>query len=112
MQRFLILAVLLAAGCGAESAAEPAAPSQRVYWDSETKHPVVADMTAESPAVHPATGRRTLMPALYCGKCSEWRAAAPLAELQRNPRSRQCTNCTGPLVADGPLPAAGASAQR
>lgn len=106
MQRFMMVAVLLAAGCGVESAAEQAAQAQRVYWDSETKQPVAAELSAESPAVNPATGRRTLMPALYCPKCKDWRAAPPLAELQRNPQARQCAKCKGPLVADGPVPEA------
>jgi hypothetical protein len=113
MQRFMIVAILLAAGCGAESAAEQAAQAKRVYWDTETKQPVAANMTAESPAVNPTTGRRTLMPALYCPKCGDWRAAPPLAEIQRNPKSRMCVKCGGPLVADGPIPdATTASAEK
>lgn len=112
MQRCLFAVLLLAAGCGADSAAEQPGTSQRMYWDSETRQPVVAEMTSESPAVNPATGRRTLMPALYCAKCSEWRAAPPLAELQRNPQARLCGKCKGPLTADGPLPASAATSPK
>lgn len=104
MQRLMFVWLLLAAGCSAQSAAEQAGQSQRVYWDSESNGPVAAALNAETPAVHPATGRRTLRPALYCGQCRDWRAAAPLSELQRNPKSRLCTRCKGPLIADGPLP--------
>ena len=104
MDRFVMASILFAAGCAAQSAVEPVGESLRVYWDSESKQPVAAALTAASPAPHPQTGRRTLMPALFCRKCNVWRAAPPLAELQRNPKARRCTQCTGPLVADGPLP--------
>jgi hypothetical protein len=103
--RHRVFAMLLfAAGCGADTAADQAVESKRVYWDAETRGPVAADVSAESPAVHPATGRRTLMPALYCARCNEWRAVPPLAEVQRNPKSRICAKCKGSLVADGPPP--------
>lgn len=104
MPRLLIALLLLTAGCGGESAAKT--PTQRVYFDSESKRAVAADMSPETPAVNPQTGRRTLLPALYCAKCQEWRAAPPLQELQRNPKARLCPKCKGPLVADGPPPTA------
>jgi hypothetical protein len=104
MQRFLLVLCLLATGCGAKSAAEQSASAQRVYWDSESGTSVVADATDESPAVNPATGRRTLMPALYCPECSDWRPAPPLDEVQRNPKARMCGKCGWPLETDGPPP--------
>src|SRR5262245_33403847 len=106
MQRLVLALCVLAAGCGGASEAKTAAQAQRVYFDSETKQPVAADMSPETPAVNPKTGKRTLMPALYCAQCQAWRAAPPLRELQRNPKARMCPKCNGPLVADGPLPAA------
>jgi hypothetical protein len=109
MPRFVSLLLLLTgmlAGCGGDSAAESSAATQRVYFDTQTKRAVVADVSSETPAVHPETGRRTLMPALYCAQCTAWRAAPPLQELQRNPQARMCPKCKGPLTADGPLPAA------
>jgi hypothetical protein len=106
MQRLIIPLLLLAAGCGGESEAKSAAQAQRVYFDSETKQAVAADMSPDIPALNPKTGRRTLMPALYCATCQQWHAAPPLAELQRNPKARMCPKCKGPLTADGPLPTA------
>ena len=109
MSRFSFTALLLSAmiaGCGGDSAAESSETMQRVYFDIKTKRAVVAAASTETPAVHPETGRRTLMPALYCGQCAAWRAAPPLQELQRNPDARLCRKCKGPLTADGPLPTA------
>lgn len=109
MQRLNVTLLLLAAamgGCGGNSAATSEAPAQQVYFDSATKQPIAAKASMDTPAVHPTTGRRTLMPALYCTQCKTWRAAPPLQELQRNPEARKCPKCKGALTADGPLPAA------
>ena len=105
--RSLLLFALVAcplAGCAADAASDDALPDTMVYVDSETRQPVVAERSAETPAVHPDTGRRTLMPGLFCTTCQKWHPAPPLEELQRNPEARQCPTCKGPLTADGPTP--------
>jgi hypothetical protein len=98
------LQLVAAGGCGTESAAD-AVVKQQVYVDRETGTAVAAEAGLATPAVNPATARRTLMPALYCGQCQAWRAAPPLEELQRNPQARRCLKCKGPLSAEGPRPA-------
>lgn len=97
------LLLCCASGCGRDWVADPAV-KQQVYFDQETGSAVVADAGVQTPAVHPATGRRTLSPALYCNQCRVWRAAPPLEEAQRNPRARQCSECGGGLSAEGPAP--------
>ncbi|MBL8849436.1 MAG: hypothetical protein JNG89_07120 [Planctomycetaceae bacterium] len=107
MSRIVCLLLLMLSGCGGDSVAESPVAVQQVYFDVQSKRAVVAEASTETPAVHPETGRRTLMPALYCTQCAAWRAAPPLQELQRNPQARLCPKCKGPLAADGPLPATG-----
>jgi hypothetical protein len=99
----LLLLLLSLHGCGGDTSADTLA-TQQVYFDRESASAVIADAGLKTPAVNPATGRRTLMPALYCGRCRAWRAAPPLEEAQRNPQARQCVQCRGPLSAEGPLP--------
>lgn len=104
--RLLILAGgLLVVPCGcADDAPRIRAPAGVVFVDLETKQPVVAPRTSDVPAPHPETGRRTLMPGLYCERCKAWHAAPPLEELQRNSEARTCSVCGGPQAADGPVP--------
>lgn len=83
--------------------------SQRVtsvYVDRETLQAMELARTEEAPAVNPQTGRRTLMPGLYCPQCKAWRPSPPLEVLQRDPQAHRCPKCQSPLTTDGPsLPA-------
>src|SRR5687768_11317754 len=97
--------LLSSPGCSDRSETEPVAAKQVVYVDLETQQPVVAEASNEAPAVHPETGRRTLMPGLYCAQCERWYPSPPVEELQRNPDARKCRTCGSPLSADGPVPA-------
>ncbi len=101
-----LLAVAIAvglAGCADESAVvEP--PTEMVFVDVESGSPVTAPPSTDLPALHPETGRRTLMPGLYCPQCRQWHPAPPLEELQRNPEARQCPKCGAAMSADGPAP--------
>ena len=94
-----------ALGCGGETAATTV--KEAMYIDSKTQATVVAPASTDTPAVHPVTGERTLMPALYCEKCERWHPAPPLETLQRSPGARKCPNCGTDMTAVGPgLPAA------
>lgn len=99
------LSLAFASGCGRESASRSAL-SRIVYVDVKTGRPVLADAAPNVPAVNPATGKRTLMPALYCAQCREWRAVPPVGEVQRNPQARKCPKCREDLRPEGPLPPA------
>ncbi|REK25395.1 MAG: hypothetical protein DWQ41_12205 [Planctomycetota bacterium] len=97
----LLTAVTLAGCAGGRDAAEQA--NQIVYIDGETQSTIVADVTDDLPAVHPQTGRRTLMPGLYCNSCDTWHSSPPIEVLQRNPAARQCPACRSPLTNTGPI---------
>ena len=99
-----MIAVLIA-GCGKQPA-DSSKSATRVYVDVETKSPVVAPRTSDLPAVNPKTGRRTLMPGLFCARCRRWHPAPPLEEMQRNPAARKCPKCGRALSSDGPAPKA------
>lgn len=99
----LLAIVLMAGGCGGDSAPK-AAPVQQVYFDEELNRPVIGEPGLETPAVNPDTGHRTLVPALYCEKCQAWRKAPPLWVIERTPEAQRCTECGTRLASDGPLP--------
>lgn len=56
-------------GCGGSEEVATTESQRAVYVDIKTLQAVVGDVVKEPPAVNPATGQRTLMPALYCPKC-------------------------------------------
>lgn len=91
-------------GCGDATVADSQPPQQVVYFDTQTKKPIVAPRSEETPAVHPKTGKRTLQPALYCESCKRWYPAPPLEIRQRNPVAGKCPKCQQPLITDGPMP--------
>lgn len=110
MNRFLISAsaaigtlAMIAVGCG-EPVAEKPAPADVVYFDRATKKPVVAAAADKIPAAHPVTGKRTLVPALYCRKCRKWRPAPPVELQQRDPTARDCPQHKIRMTTDGPRP--------
>jgi hypothetical protein len=99
----LILVVsVIGLGCS-ESNSHDSQERRAVYFCRETKKPVVAAVQP-TPAVNPATGRRTLVRALYCPQCKAWRAVPPDAAANGNPLATKCPKHRCPLTADGPLP--------
>jgi hypothetical protein len=102
-QLLLLPGILFASSCS-EAAPEARVPAEMVFFDVETKQPVVQQVSAEAPAVNAATGRRTLLPGLYCPQCRAWRPAPPLEVAQRTPAALRCPQCQGVMTADGPVP--------
>lgn len=102
-----LLACLLAfftTGCSDAPTVESNATTRMVYVDIETKRAVVGDARDDVPAVNAATGRRTLMPGLYCPQCRAWRPTPPLDVAQRTPAALRCPQCGTQMTADGPWP--------
>jgi hypothetical protein len=96
----LIVALLIvSSGCGE---APPAETPTMVYYDTETKGPVVAEPSERIPAIHPETGRATLVPAAYCEACDAWHPTPPLEEIQRNPKALSCPKTGQKLSFTGP----------
>lgn len=103
LRLLLAVGLLLPAACTADQSDVPVA-AKSVFVDVETKQPVVQEASAEVPAVNASTGRRTLMPGLYCTQCKAWRPSPPLEVAQRTPAALRCPQCRGPMTADGPRP--------
>lgn len=99
----IALLCFISTGC---SEAGPAIDqvSQSVYVDSVSMQAVVADTTAQTPAINPATGKRTLQPALYCPKCQRWHAVPSIEQINRKPGSTHCPKTGVPMNIDGPWP--------
>jgi hypothetical protein len=93
-------------GCGEDVASTPAAAG-RVCVDPATGAAFVVETTI-FPAVHPGTGKATLVPALYCSKCAAWHAAPPVEQLHRQRGVAHCPRTGTVLTADGPRPNAAA----
>src|SRR5690606_15223202 len=75
-----------------------------VLLDARSSALFTSSEAGGEPAVHPRTGRKTLMPALYCPRCQKWHPVPPVEQLQRSPRARQCPKTGVALVANGPVP--------
>ncbi len=104
LSRTLLLAALFGCGSGGPSPEIDPRLGKMVYFDQETKAAVVSNIMTQTPAVHPATGRPTLVPASYCAKCQRWYPAPPIEVRERNPQSAKCPKTGGPLTLDGPWP--------
>ena len=61
-----------------------------------------------TPALNPATGKKTLVQGLYCAKCNKWYRAPPPEMVERSPRGPSCPVTGDPLSMEGPLSAPGA----
>ena len=57
-----------------------------------------------TPAAHPATGKLTLLPALYCPKCQRWESAPGLEQQQRAALTLKCAKTKAELQRTGPIP--------
>ena len=101
--RLLSLGVI-ALPLGCDSGTADPGPTRAVYFDMATKRVLVADVTSQYPAVHPETGQATLMPAMYCEVCQEWRQVPPPDQWNRGPMPLLCPKDKTPLVPTGPLP--------
>jgi uncharacterized protein YbaR (Trm112 family) len=90
-------------GCGSETDRNNT-DGKMVFVDTETMTAVVAGISDAVPAVHPGTGKRTLMPGLYCPHCKKWYPAPAPEQINRQPGAALCPRTKTPLVVDGPWP--------
>lgn len=97
----LLLASLMLAGCS-DGGSGGAGVEPMVYVDTESGK-VVQAPPKPTPAVNPDTGKKTLMPGLYCAQCRKWYASAPLEIAQRNPSSRMCPKHRTPMETKRPV---------
>lgn len=97
------LAIANAAGCGGRP--PDVLRPQGVYFDTATKRVVLAPLAVDFPAVHPATGKATLMPAMHCGKCDAWHPVPTPDQIVMQGSPLVCPKCKGGLRPDGPFPA-------
>ncbi len=111
------LAVLIGASCfvlslfgrGEGNSSSSAAENTVAYLCSETGRLIVAPL-GPTPALNPATGRRTLVRAMYCAECAKWYAAPPSDVSGGNPQNIRCPKHNTPLSMKGPLNEAGSGA--
>lgn len=96
-------AIVVAAGCGGRP--PDVLNPQGVYFDTATKRVVLAPLAVDFPAVHPATGKATLMPAMHCGKCDAWHQVPTPDQIVMQGSPLVCPKCKGGLRPDGPFPA-------
>ena len=100
----LALTGLAISGCSDSEATDDMRAGRMVYVDTKTMQPFVHDIASEFPAGHPETGKRTLMPALYCPECKQWHAVPPVEQINRMPGATRCRKTRSLLTADGPWP--------
>ncbi|MDA1054238.1 MAG: hypothetical protein O3C40_27645 [Planctomycetota bacterium] len=91
-------------GCGRSTDVATDKASQTVYVDSKTMQAMVGPTVAETPALNPKTGERTLMPALYCPTCRRWHLVPSPDQINRLPGATKCHTTGAALTADGPWP--------
>lgn len=89
-------------GCGTEP--ENPQPQQMVFVDTKTQIAVVGPVTDQFPALNTETGKRTLMPGLYCPKCEKWYPVPSPDQINHRPDGGLCPKTKTPLIADGPWP--------
>lgn len=92
----------LLSGCG--GAHDTAANSKTLCIDVRTGELAVVQGGAHFPAVHAATGEKSLMPALYCAKCAKWFPAPSVEQLHRQQGQARCPKGGHPLTSEGPWP--------
>lgn len=98
------LLFVLLAGCGASPTPLDPRANQMVYYDRDTKQPLVENVSRTIPAIHPKTGQATLVPASYCPECKQWLPSPPIEVRERNPEATRCPKGHA-LTQDGPWPA-------
>ena len=90
-------------GCGDEDITEDAS-ARMVYVDAESLDAIVADRSDTFPIVNPSTGKRTLMPGLYCSQCEKWYPVPAPDRINSVPGAGLCPETQNPLTGDGPWP--------
>lgn len=90
-------------GCGS-STSDGNAARKTVLVDRETMAPFVLEVSESLPAVNPGTGKRTLMPGLYCPQCHKWYPVPPPDQINRQPDATLCPKTRAQLIPDGPFP--------
>ncbi len=101
----VLVAATALVGCGgSEPSSLTGREGRMVYVDTVTKKATVMEVADSFPATNPDTGKRTLMPAMYCEKCGKWHAVPPLDQINRKPRATQCPKTGAALTTDGPWP--------
>ncbi|NLS91766.1 MAG: hypothetical protein GXX96_06245 [Planctomycetaceae bacterium] len=103
---FLLAAVpAVFAGCGkSESPSPTGREGKMVCVDTATKEAIVMPVADTFPAPNPRTGKRTMMPAMYCLKCARWHPVPPPDQINRTPKATTCPKTGTPLTLDGPWP--------
>ncbi len=99
----LITVGLLNGGCS-ETPQTITHPDQMVYVDTATQTPLTLPIQATIPAPHPKTGKKTLVPGLYCPQCSAWYPAPPVEVWQRSGSPFKCPKGGHPMSPHGPRP--------
>jgi|GEM_PF-804878 hypothetical protein len=107
----LLLAFQLAllpglSGCGAEKPIPPPGPAPQpvVLIDKQTGDLFVGEPGTGIPAVHPRTGKPTLIAAMYCAQCQRWYPVPPPEAQRRIPAGRLCPKHQTALEPNGPIP--------
>ncbi len=101
------MSLLAIAGCGrTEEVPADGREGKMVYVDtaSKTKEAIVMEIADSFPAENPRTGKRTLMPAMYCPTCGQWHPVPPPDQINRTPNAALCPKSGTPLRIDGPWP--------
>ncbi len=103
IQSLFTLLITAVAGCGP---AEPDTTTSdtAVFVDTVTQTAMVLPVTATVPAINPETGKRTLMPGLFCPDCQKWYPVPAPDQINRQPDAARCPKTQTPLIADGPWP--------
>ena len=104
---WLVLTAVAFAGCGeAEPPSLTGREGKMVYVDtaSKKKEALVMEIADSFPAEHPRTGKRTLMPAMYCPKCAKWHPVPPPDQINRTPKATVCPKTGAAMTFDGPWP--------
>lgn len=103
-QRWILFVAIIVMGCSEATSTSRPSVDRMVYVDTVTMLPMVHDVVASFPAIHPRTGRPTLRPALYCSACKKWYPAPDIDQINRIPGAGLCRKDNTSLTADGPWP--------
>lgn len=98
-----VVAAMLMSGCHQQQQSV-ANPNEMVYVDIATQTPMTLPVQASIPAAHPKTGKKTLVPGLYCPECGVWYPAPPVEVLQRTASAFHCPKGGHPMSPNGPRP--------
>ncbi|MBI1313703.1 hypothetical protein GC176_20615 [bacterium] len=103
IQRLFTLLIVAVAGCGSTEP-DTTQIDNAVFVDTVTQTAMVLPVSDTVPAINPHTGKRTLMPALFCPDCQKWYPVPAPEQINRQPDAARCPRTETPLIADGPWP--------